>query len=1319
MKRKKLLSILLTAALIFTMLPVTFSTAYADEPEIWDGTTDTSWYNPSESEFTLTTAAQLAGLAELVNGGNTFIDKTIKLGADITLNDTTSWENWDDSTVGLNTWTPVGSFNNGSGTAFKGEFDGRGHTISGIYISTTNDEKGLFGFCTGGTIENLSVTQSYIKGGYFVGAIAGSAQNEIISDCHFTGKMTGIYEVGGIVGSGEGIMVSDCSTDGLISATDKVGGITGKANSGIFIDVEVTSNITGCHSTADVSGNESVGGIVGFLYGDGTVTACYSTGNVTASLQYAGGIAGAIGGSTISNCYATGYITGLNTIGGIVGNADSQEIFDMNGEVVDVITSVITECYSTGDVSGTSAIGGIVGWVLNGGIVSKCYSTGDVSAVLTSVGGIAGVKGRSTTINCYATGYIKGSNFVGGIVGYSGDDSDTSTINNCISMNYAVAVGSSGLAIYRVSDLATADNYAWEDMLVLKDEEVYDSSLTYSGATPVTTEELKAATLWQTAGFTAEYGWTYVAGKKPILTNTGGSQNPDLPLHIDPFPDGTGTANDPYKISRAEQLVALARYINAGTGSYASAYYELQNDIDLSGIQQWKAIGMGEPDNFDCSHPFSGSFDGKGYEIRNMEISGMDNYYQGLFGYIDSGGIVKNVILTDCDITCLPEQVYTGGIAGYVESGAVIERCVVSGSISGYSEVGGIAGAVNGTVRLCRSEVTVPETEESQACGGIAGNVRDLGVVENCYTTGNVAGRYAGNIAGTSVGTIKNCYATGNATGEKDGNIVGDSEDGFEINCYYLDSAAPGSEEVPGSIEAKTAAELATAKMAWILNTTNGTEDNSGIWAQGTTPVFADNTHKAVYRLKLEGCTTPAIYSNPDGTVTLPSSPTGTNGMTFLGWYKDAAYSIPYTAPAVLENDDIIYGNFSSQSSEEGGNSGGNGEGAIISPPAPTYNADVKGGGTLNVTVEASNASVDVSELGSSIASGGSKTITIPEIPGATSYTLGISAEHLSVYNGNGTLTFETENGSMTIPADMLSNIAGVKGKKAQITIGQGDKSGLPEDIRETIGNRPVVQLTLAINGVKTEWNNPNAPVTISIPYKPTAEELANPEGIVIWYIDGSGNAVCVPNGRYDPATGTVTFTTTHFSYYAVSYKAVSFRDVPKDAWYAKAVSFIATREITAGTGEGNFSPDDKLTRGQFVVMLMRAYGISPDANPKDNFADAGNTWYTGYLAAAKRLGISAGVGNNMFAPNREITRQEMFTLLYNALKVIGQLPEGKSGKTLSLYNDAGDIASWGVEAMKVLVETGVVSGSGGKLLPKDTTTRAQMAQVLYQLLSK
>jgi hypothetical protein len=85
----------------------------------------------------------------------------------------------------------------------------------------------------------------------------------------------------------------------------------------------------------------------------------------------------------------------------------------------------------------------------------------------------------------------------------------------------------------------------------------------------------------------------------------------------------------------------------------------------------------------------------------------------------------------------------------------------------------------------------------------------------------------------------------------------------------------------------------------------------------------------------------------------------------------------------------------------------------------------------------------------------------------------------------------------------------------------------------------------------------------------------------------------------------------------------------------------------------------------------------------------------------------------------KEITRQEMLTLLCNTLRTIGRLPEGTVGKPLSAFTDADGIASWAREAIALLVETGIISGNEGKLSPTSTTTRAEMAQVLYNLLSK
>lgn len=418
-----------------------------------------------------------------------------------------------------------------------------------------------------------------------------------------------------------------------------------------------------------------------------------------------------------------------------------------------------------------------------------------------------------------------------------------------------------------------------------------------------------------------------------------------------------------------------------------------------------------------------------------------------------------------------------------------------------------------------------------------------------------------------------------------------------------------------------------------------------------------------------------------------------------------------------------------------GGSGGGNSSGGNTPASGPASDSKI----TINIngsTIATATASMDsetgtvtavlnANDLNNALAKAKANeqgivtvNIGISKTTRANSYVTELPATVLAE-NDKAQIEIKTVIGTITVPGNMLGGSKAYGAGSVGLSIGAADKSGFNEELKAQIGDKPVIELKLTSGGNTVLWNNPDAPVTVSIPYTPTAEELANPDGIVIWYIDGSGNAVSVPNGHYDPATGTVNFTTTHFSLYAVCFKQVSFKDVPANAWYSKAVSFSAAREITKGTGNGNFSPEAKLTRGQFIVMLMKAYGITPDVNPVDNFADAGSTYYTGYLAAAKRLGISAGVGNNLFAPEKETTRQEMFTLLYNALKTIGKLPQGNSGKLLSNFSDANDIAPWAKEAMKLLVETGTTRGSSGKLASSSTTTRAEMVQVLYSLFSK
>ncbi|WP_037372559.1 InlB B-repeat-containing protein [Anaerovorax odorimutans] len=254
----------------------TFTTKAAGGSSIWDGSTKkTDWYKDTDTEFSITTAEQLAGFAELVNGGKDFSGKTVKLGADITLNDVSNSSNWDDKTTGLNAWTAIGTSDN----KFAGTFDGDGHKVSGIYISKDSKYQGLFGYTgSGSTVKNVGVTDSYIKSTKsfsFVGGVVGMNYNGKVNSCYNTGSVNGCRYVGGVVGKNEDYgEVHNCyntgSITGIGSNSDYVGGVAGKN--------EDYGEVYNCYNTGSVSSvnkNSNVGVVVGSVGTSGYVFICH------------------------------------------------------------------------------------------------------------------------------------------------------------------------------------------------------------------------------------------------------------------------------------------------------------------------------------------------------------------------------------------------------------------------------------------------------------------------------------------------------------------------------------------------------------------------------------------------------------------------------------------------------------------------------------------------------------------------------------------------------------------------------------------------------------------------------------------------------------------------------------------------------------------------------------------------------------------------------------------------------------------------------------------------------------------------------------
>ena len=231
----------------------------------------------SNGSYTVTSADGLMNVAELVNGGKTDINITLDKNIDLTGKG----------------WTPIGTDYDNS---YTGTFDGGGHTITGLTITTKDQFVGLFGYLNrAGTVKNVVMEGIQITSNHMFG------------------------NTGGVAGFSWGT-IENCSVSGSVSGTKCVGGVVGAQKAG---------SITGCSSSATVKGTVDVGGVAGEKWG--SMTACYATGNVTLEIDSpknlsGGGLVGFNGGSSVLACYATGNVTSTGSstgnvhIGGFLGD---------------------------------------------------------------------------------------------------------------------------------------------------------------------------------------------------------------------------------------------------------------------------------------------------------------------------------------------------------------------------------------------------------------------------------------------------------------------------------------------------------------------------------------------------------------------------------------------------------------------------------------------------------------------------------------------------------------------------------------------------------------------------------------------------------------------------------------------------------------------------------------------------------------------------------------------------------------------------------------------------------------------------------------
>ncbi|SIR91323.1 hypothetical protein SAMN05880566_1431, partial [Janthinobacterium sp. TND4EL3] len=629
------------------------------------------------------------------------------LGSNIDARGTSGWD-------GGKGFAPIGS----DATPFMGTFDGLGHEIVGLTINRPDVPVRMFGnIGAAAAVRNLSFSGVSVAGSVAtysstyagIGALA-AVNNGKIDNVYSSGAVSGsgYVNLGGLVGINGGTISNSRVSGTVVSAGDPGPGGYGAA--GGFVGLNAVGGlIKNSSSSATTSSTRYVAaGLV--VNNSGAISDSYATGTVNAGGNYGGGLVSFNNGS-IDNSYATGAMNGTGSAGGLVGTNNSS-------------SATITNSYATGKVTSTGAyVGGLVG--LLRGTLSNSYATGDVQTA-SIAGGIVGYNVGGTITNVYTTGKVTGGGAsVGAIVGeHNGGSVNRAYFDSTINSGLNGIGQSFNGATSNVQGLSTAQ------MLV---------SSNYAGFNFTTT-----------GGVTGN-NWVIVSGDGSINGAAAGTR----PMLASEW---SNTINSTHQL----QLMAMNKTASYTLGSSFSAATTAANGKDVWGTTGFIPVGT-------AGSAFTGSLDGTGHIISNLNIAkaGVDNV--GLFGAIGSGGVVANV-----------------GLSG--------------GSVAGGMNVGALAGSNAGTISGSFATSAVTSTS---AGGGLAGS--NTGTVVDSYASGAVSGTSAtGGLVGSNGGSIANSYANGSVNGSGSvGGLVGANTGG--VTGSYWDTVASGQATSQGGTGMSTA----------------------------------------------------------------------------------------------------------------------------------------------------------------------------------------------------------------------------------------------------------------------------------------------------------------------------------------------------------------------------------------------------------------------------------------------------------------------------------------------------------------------------------
>ena len=711
----------------------------------------------SDEAYEIGNAGQLYWFAGLVNG--TLTDGTAQnlkanavLTADITVNEDllTSINTDKDGNVTNGTsfriWLPMGKINanNGQQMLYAGIFDGKGHSISGLYANLydapVEDSEyafnkksfaGLFGLDAGVT-RNLGILDSYMRGEYNIGGICGSAEGGTIQNCYSTATVCGESYLGGICGcSRSNSIIENCYNAGNVFGNGKsIGGICGDNG----------ATLQDCYNVGNVNGKFNVGGIVGGSSGSGNtiwIKDCYNRGNVIGDTKDIGGIGGYIGSSLVENCYSQATVSGNTNVGGICGNSNKVDF---------------QNAYYDSNLYTGNAIGYLKDATIKQteGKPTQAFESGEI-AYLLQAGREEAIWGQTLSGNDVQAYPILGGAKVYQVTEYKGCIESTGIAGT--TYNNANAPVVFGPHVYENGFCTICSAYEPAVLTTGK----YDIDV--NGEITDSDEAYEIGNAGQLYWFAGLVNGTLTDGtaqnlKANVVLTADITVNEDLLTSINTDDDGNVTNGSSFKA--------------------------------------WRPMGMAD-EKGNLTGWYTGIFDGNGHSISGLYVNrdeAADDVHTwfksciGLFGYYS--GVTRNLSVLD---SYMRGKDCIGGICGY-NDGGTIQNCYSAATVCGDSYIGGICGRSEGDSIIENCYNTGYVYGATRSIGGICGD--NSATMQGCYNVGNVNGKfYVGGIVGESSGLgntiwIKDCYNRGNVIGDtKDiGGIGGYIGSSLVENCY-------------------------------------------------------------------------------------------------------------------------------------------------------------------------------------------------------------------------------------------------------------------------------------------------------------------------------------------------------------------------------------------------------------------------------------------------------------------------------------------------------------------------------------------------------